>query len=508
MLKMDPPRADLYFKNDVNDNGKRATLHDPSPFSDDYARIGPNSLNHRVEFTKDSLSNWKRGVCKRVAPGYSYEPQLLTDFSDFVSKFLDEHINPLEHGLDGLALREVWLTNSKYTKNRRDLMRRLYDDYYSNKIDPKRIYINKSFIKREFYDDIKEPRIINSRSDTFKAIMGGWIHAVESLIMKEHYIKHKTPEVVARIMDNMNNAHQYVYETDYSSFEGSFHPAIQDACEVKLWKHVFRNYPHVLDILLKSYTTNVIVYKRKTKAVFKGSRMSGDLWTSLANGFTNQMLIEFMIHETQRQKGFFHIDYLVEGDDGFICTDMPLNFDIPNRLGFKLKCEQKTDKNDVSFCGICEFQGKLIPDIRRILNKYGYIHGRNLVNALSSNSKRSQKRIRDMIHSKALSLLAQSKGIPILQSIAQQQLRLGGHFNPKYVDWWENEFYDFSHVDALHAEPISDEVRRFVAKRFNIPIDVQLDIEQFLENYSENCYDIDIDSTGTRPARKCPMLPM
>lgn len=503
MLTLPNPREDLYYKYDINENGKEVTTHDPARYEYDYARIGPNALEHRVEFCKDHPSNWKRGIQKRVAHEYSYDKKTVRKFMRFLRTWIPKHIEPLEAGLDLEELLEAWLAASKYNNARKRKLRQLFHDFFANKINPEYIYANKSFIKKEFYAELKEPRIINSRSDCFKAIVGGLFFAAEHLIMKpDHYIKHKTPEQVAKEMDDMNKKHNYVYETDYSSFEGSFHPELQEACEKQLWRHVFRNYPKMLKIILKAYNTNVCIYKNKMKAYFKGSRMSGDMWTSMANGFTNQAIIEFMIEDAYQRHGYFDIDYLVEGDDGFICTDAPLDFNIPKLLGFKLKCEQKTDKNDVSFCGICEFEGKLVPDIRRILNHYGYVHGRSLVSAVNSKSKRSKKKLLDMIHSKALSLLAQSRGIPILQPIAQQQLKLGGHYNPKYVDWWEKEFYDFNNLEKMHAEPITDDMRLFVEKRFNIPVSTQLDIEKSLKDCKYMCYDIDIDNAGSRPASK------
>lgn len=500
MLKLPDARPSLRFIVDIDEFGKQPTTHDPYPSSPNYARIGPNSEDHIVEFCTDHTSNWKRGVIKRDAHAHVQDQATSWDFFHFVADEIIPFIDMLPAELSFWTLFDDWVDNSKYTLKRIEHLRECAQMFFDGQIDPDHILVCKSFIKKEFYTEWKEPRIINSRSDTFKAIVGPYIHAIEKLIYDEHYIKHMKPKEIAQKMDCMARKHKFVYETDYSSFEGSFSRFTQTHVELSLFKHCLHHYPKIVSLIEKCYTRpNILVYKRRAKCKFDGSRMSGDMWTSLANGFTNSCLVRFFAHKTRQLFGSFNYDYIVEGDDGFICTDMPLKFDLAEPLGFKLKCEQKYDKNDVSFCGICEFQGTLVPDIRRILNHYGYSHGVSIVSATSRKTKRARKVLKDMLHSKALSLLAQSQGIPVLQSIAQQQLKLGGHFNPRYVDWWENEVYDFSDVSSLKAMPITDELRSFVATRFDIPVKMQIEIEEELRTCHDACYDIDL---FTMPASK------
>lgn len=500
MLKLPQPRASLKFIIDKDEFNKQPTTHDPYPSSPNYSRIGPNSEIHTVEFCTDHASNWKRGVIKRDAHAHQQDNATSWEFFHFVADNIIPFIDMLPAGLSFWTLFDDWIDNSKYTLKRKNHLRECAEMFLAGQIDPKHILVCKSFIKKEFYDQFKEPRIINSRSDTFKAIVGPYIHAIEKLIYDEHYIKHLKPDEIATKMNTMSQEHQFVYETDYSSFEGSFSTFTQTHVELALFKHCLHNYPSIVSLIEKCYTNpNILVYKRFMKCKFFGSRMSGDMWTSLANGFTNNCLVQFFAHKARQQNGCFRYDYIVEGDDGFICTDFPLKFELAAPLGFQLKCEQKFDKNDVSFCGICEFQGTLVPDIKRILNHYGYAHSVSIVSATLRKTKRARKVLKDMLHSKALSLLAQSKGIPVLQSIAQQQLKLGGHFNPRYVDWWENEVYDFTDLSSLKAMPITDEMRSFVAKRFEIPVQMQIEIEEELRTCKDACYDIDL---FTMPASK------
>lgn len=499
-LQLPNARKSLKFLKVKDISGKDATQADHKIRDGiDYARIGPCALGHQVFYCHDHLPNWMRGIQKRCAHEQNWNQGVRQDFYKFVKKTIIKKLPVLEAGLVFEELMEEWLLNSKYNSKRRQKMRELADALLSNKKDIKKIYHMTSFIKKEFYSELKEPRIINSRSDEFKSLVGPFTHQIEKLVMREHYIKHKLPSDVAQQMNDMATKYPLLYETDYSSFEGSFDRELMEHVELAMMEHVLQNYPWILSIIKRAYSKkNFLRYKvcegNFASCQFEGSRMSGDMWTSLCNGFTNYCLVSYFAWKAQQDVGYFDYDFIVEGDDGFIATSYPLRFDLAAELGFKLKCEAKHDINDLSFCGICEFNGRLVPDIHTILNKYGYVHTTNIVRGIknANNSRKQLKRTRDLIHSKALSLLAQSAGIPVLQAVAQQQLKLGGKFVPKYVDWWESEVYDFSQVTQMTSLPIEDGMRKFVETRFEISVKHQLAIEKKLSECNLVCYDIDL----------------
>lgn len=389
---------------------------------------------------------------------------------------------------------ENWMSKSNYNGKRKRKLRDIHTKINGFKHLSPRIYECKSFIKSEFYPDWKEARIINSRTDEFKALVGGYIVLVQELVMKEHYVKHRTPDEIAKMLNDLSSNYPFVYETDYSSFEGSFRNDYMLKVEFAMFEHVLQNYPRIVEAIKPCYTQdNVLHFGYRFTAKFPGSRMSGDMWTSLANGFSNYCMVKWFLKLQSDRVGYpIPYDFLVEGDDGFIATgvELPHIQDDATDLGFALKCERKKDKNDLSFCGICEFEGKLVPDINRYLSHYGECCDRQIISCFHGKSKRSKKHVRDWIHSKALSLLAVSRGIPVLQSVAQQQLKLGGRLDPKYIDWWENEFFDFTNLSSMHALPITDTMRQFVEHRFKIPVPVQLQIENELSGCNYRCYDI------------------
>lgn len=468
-------------------------VDDPQPNIEKFIRIGPLRYNsHCVKIQQDPV-NWIRGVRKRVAHIQQSNQQECANFYLFVKQEILPRFPIIEPGLTDEFLLENWLAKSNYNTRRKNKLRELNKIMQTSFRYNERNFYCRSFIKAEFYPEVKEARIINSRTDYFKSYVGGIISVIQELVMKEHFVKHLTPDQIAAKLDEVSRDYSFVYETDYSSFEGSFSKEFMLNVEYALFEHMLINYPNYQEYLFLCYShDNVINFKNILTARFQGSRMSGDMWTSLANGFTNYCLVEWYMHKQMLRSGPFKYDFLVEGDDGFIATGVELNQiqDDARLLGFSLKCEKHKSKNDLSFCGICEYEGRLVPDINRYLSHYGLCCDQTIVKCFSSTSKRSKKHLRDWIHSKALSLLAVSKGIPVLQAVAQQQLRLGGRFNPKYVDWWESQFYDFHNLNQMKAEPISDGMRKFVETRFNIPIQIQLRIESELKHCSHMCYDI------------------
>lgn len=450
----------------------------------DVIRCGPNcgqaySVSHSVD-------NWARGLCKRVIHDYHpFNPNVQADFISFARHYIKNHIQPLKEGLDEDELLENWLGQSKYDSDRRNKLRELNKMMRNHQI-PRRQYLQlTSFIKSEFYTEPKEARIINSRSDAFKSRVGPYIHAAEAMVYDDHFIKHCKPSEVVEKMKNKACGFEVFYETDYSSFEGSFKPEYLRQIELYLLTRLFYNYPEIVSLCtLALVSSNKLIYRKRYSAEFPGSRMSGEMWTSMCNGYMNKLLVEFVAKRSDAL-----VDYLVEGDDGFICSNKPLNWELTADAGFKLKCDIVHDPMDVQFCSLRVCENKLIPNIERTLTHYGFIIDTQIARGLAVKSKRSQKKLDEVQYAKACSLLATSSGIPILQAVALQQLRVlsGTHLNPKYFDWWEREFYDLSNPAP---SSISLGVRKYVEKEFGILVDDQIEVERQILNCPFRCYDI------------------
>lgn len=398
--------------------------------------LGPTigNLELDIHSHNHSISNWKRGIIKRCAhiQQADVNDPIFKEFYQFVDDEIQKY--PVLPGdLDFNTIREEWLEHSRYNGNMRQRMRDLGQQVINMEVPIKKILACQSFIKSEFYNELKECRIINSRSDYFKAFVGPYIKQVEKVIYDDHFIKHKTPMEIANVMEEVAKGYDLFYETDYSSFEGSFSLDFMKNVELKMFKHVLHNYPRVVSMIQKSYGVNKLYFKGnpQVSAEFEGSRMSGEMWTSLCNGFTNMLLVKFML-----QKSGSIGNFLVEGDDGFIACTNELDFNIAKRLGFNLKIEETLDSHEVKFCSLSTHEGRIVPDITRVLSHYGVINDIRIADLHRKGSKRGMKQIRQLMKSKAHSLLATSSGIPILQAIAVQQLRCYEKdiLNPKYFD--------------------------------------------------------------------------
>lgn len=449
--------------------------------------LGPTT-NVMVYSHNHSISNWKRGIIKRCAHvEKQIDPNVLKRFKEYVHNEIKK-LPVAPPGLSFQELQEDWLLNSNYNGKRRQSLRLKAQEYFDHKISRYRLLKLESFIKSEFYNEIKECRIINSRSDWFKAVIGPYIHLCEQYVYDEHFIKHKTPMEVASIMKQIAIGFDNFYETDFKSFEGSFSPLIMKICELALFKHVLSNYPEAVSLIESSYSRNNLWFKgdktHKIGCSFLGSRMSGEMWTSLANGFTNKMLIGFMLSENHTYGNF-----LVEGDDGYIASKRSLDFSCINKLGFSLTIKHEDVPDHVKFCSLSVCESTIVPDIRRVLSHYGKINDSTIAHAFQTKSKRSIKRINELMKAKAQSLLATSAGIPILQELALQQLRCyrDVHLNPKYYDWWEKSFYNLSRASPMEITP---NMREYVEKAFSIGTEEQLQIETALRSITHSNFEI------------------
>ena len=132
---------------------------------------------------------------------------------------------------------DEWLDHSSYTQTRKAQIRAQSDipaDYY--KVD--------TFIKKEAYPEIKAPRLINSRSDAFKKLVGPFTHAIEKDIFSSKFtIKGRNARDQIKIIhDRLSNKLSYL-STDYSKWESSVTPEVIDKIERILWEQYPSPYP-------------------------------------------------------------------------------------------------------------------------------------------------------------------------------------------------------------------------------------------------------------------------
>lgn len=521
--------------------------------------IGPiiRSFPHIVNYR--SNNNWLRGVVKRVAHTFTNKNRTMKKFERFVKVWLKQNLTPLKYfEMSHELLDKEWLTDAKhYTLKQKNMYHNLLDKYLQlpvrdyKALGYENIYACNSFIKKEFYGELKEPRIINARSDLFKTLVAPYIKMIEhATIYNQHFIKGRTPLERVQRMKEIAERFKFVCESDYSSFEGSFSIQFQRICEKQLFDYMLSNNQEVKEIVDEVYEKRVDEQEIKRKLYKKfgtddirdciddddaqafalyesrlrqryeepprnimisansrkwhdrclceGSRMSGDMWTSLANGFSNMMIFLFTMRRTiskSRQAHPVEYDFIVEGDDGFFAANIPFiaEFEqVVKELGFNIKIVRGIDINDLQFCSTCLGPNTTpVPDFWRLLEKFGWSFDSVIIDNYDEKQTAYERK---MLYAKALSLNAESQGIPILQPLSIKIIELTGRFTLKQriFDYWDTEVLKLDEWTPS-SQPITDEMRVFFANRFGIRVDDQIKLEEFINKQTTCRFVIPID---------------
>lgn len=291
----------------------------------------------------------------------------------------------------------------------------------------------KSFIKLEAYPEFKEGRAINSRSDRWKAYCGRYAKAVEDEVYKlPQFIKHTpVPERPAVIME-CDLANTTKHENDYKSYEAHFVPTLMRICEFKVYRRVLANHPQFCAHNERAMAgKSKLVFGDVGSAVVEGRRLSGEMFTSVGNGVTNLMTVEFICE----QNGIQLVKSFVEGDDGLFVTTKPLTAKMFKDCGFTVEINEVEDPGHAHFCGMsCSKDLELVKDIRRVLSTFGWT---------SSYINAGNNIMDELLRSKALSLAYEMPQCPIVGQIARTALELTegvqpNHHEERYgIEWSE-----------------------------------------------------------------------
>jgi hypothetical protein len=192
--------------------------------------------------------------------------------------------------------------------------------------------------------------------------------------------------------------------------------------------------------------------------------MSGDMCTSLGNGFTNLMLYKYLLHT----KGG-HGKALVEGDDGLFACDVPLTAEDYKNIGWTVEIKELTDPCRGHFCGMTFGEdGEIVKDPRRVLQTFcwttSFIHAGNRV-------------MDSLLKSKAQSLCYELPQCPIIGALARESMRLteGVDVTHRELSWGR----DWTAITANPIAPFAPKqaTRDLVAELFGISVELQLAVE-------------------------------
>lgn len=411
-----------------------------------------------------ALSVFKRIVC----PGKPPNPRLMKAFRKFVRRWCKKnlHQTPL---LDAWAF-EKWLADGTYTEERKAelrLVRKKVEmaltagDVPTD--DP--LYELQCFIKGECYDEIKMARWICSRSDEYKVLVGPLIHEIEAQVYAvqspaghPYFVKYGDNSHKLAILQQMVGT---CYSSDFVSFESFFTHDLCYATEAQLFIAVTEGYYRdlVMDVVFGMNRLS----SHEVKVTCPGRRMSGELWTSLGNGFTNLMVHLFLNRKHSP-------DAIVEGDDACVClctNTLPTEQQFAD-LGFNVKITPELSPATSCFCKICGPDGQLIRDPCRFLRRFAWtMAAKGHCYALKDS----------LLLAKCLSVLADCPHCPIIAPLANAiRIRLKGlkpRYDPRDMRW----MHTIPDEDALQTYQPTQATRLWFASMYSISLAEQLEFE-------------------------------
>jgi hypothetical protein len=375
---------------------------------------------------------------------------------------------------------------------------RLYDRSVRNGEDDFLWFNNfcKCFLKNEAYPGFKYPRGIYARRDEFKIRVGPIFKLIEEKLFKLRCFAKKVPvnelpllirTLFGEIPGFTDRADELLLRflaTDFSAFEASFTAEFMECCEFQLYSHMVQNLPEgeqfmrIIRAVLAG--ENYCKFGKYVRVLLNARRMSGEMNTSLGNGFSNLMMFLFTCEEFDLKSP----ECLIEGDDcvaSYVGVMVPAAF--YERLGFSIKMQYLESPNLASFCGrIFDFETlTVIADpIKAILN-LSWCH------ILYSHSKVSK--LRGLLRNCAQSYLYLYPGCPILQSVSLCYMRLTIMFSsvvPIGLDRYKCRIAlkarNEDRRKKLPTRPVSMSSRLLMQSVFGILVQEQYDLEKYFDD--------------------------
>jgi hypothetical protein len=425
------------------------------------------------------------GVSKRMA--YSppkYNRNLRRKFRKFVRKWLRQNMTPISptHKFDV----EEWLASSNYPEWRKEQIRKACPTEPYNLEEVSHDFVHPEvnlFTKEEYYPEYKHFRGIWARSDAAKSIMGPFFRIIEQQLFKLPYFIKKIPKLdrPQYINDFMNSNLLRFQGTDYTSFESLFTTDMMDDCEFELYRYMSSMNPEAQ--LRCRYIFKVLASENIAKNKFftvrvDAKRMSGEMNTSLGNGFSNLMFLLFACHYYKREFS----GPIIEGDDALIGLNAPIPQEFYDKMGLNVKMEFINDISEGSFCGLVYDSEELI----NIRDPCEPLCTTTWVNRKYTSI--NLKTYYSLLRSKSLSIIYEYPGCPILYKYGLKIFNLLSEYEIKLT--YENSYKYRRLLTALELyknnnlpyKETGPRTRLLMEKMYNITVSQQLRIESEIDS--------------------------
>lgn len=376
---------------------------------------------------------------------------------------------------------EAWLKDTNYSAG---LKRKMLKEYttHEHPCDNKRYNDVGQFVKLERFPEFKLPRLINAKKNQYKCHFGPMVKEVEKEIYKmPEFIKHvPVKNRPAYIVSHLSGPSRKYLTSDFTSFEANISAHIMRWVENKMLRHFYKNHPlypkmdwHCKSIEGAQVCKSRLGYTMEVDA----TRMSGEMSTSLSNGFTNLMIMKFVLHKF----GVTDVRLVVEGDDALI--SVPDGVELPTvsdfaKLGLKVKLEVHDRLETASFCGLVFDPVDLI----NITDPVETILEMTMLTEKCWNMKPSKKMA--YLKSKALSAKYQYDGCPMIDAFASWILRCTARYDARVAlrntDSWKKDMLAEATREKgewKNRTQTPYRTRALVEELYNIPIAMQIALE-------------------------------
>jgi hypothetical protein len=304
---------------------------------------------------------------------------------------------------------------------------------------------------------------------------------IEKEISKLEYFVKNIPvdERPQHLLDEIFQDGAKYFGTDFTTYEASFTPQLMLACEIELYEYMTSLLPDQrwIEIVKQVLTSdNICVFKHFILRLM-ARRMSGEMCTSLGNGFTNIMAVKFCCHKAKTIK----LKGRVDGDDGiFSCFgDLPTPQQF-SRLGLNIKIVPYEGPTLGSFCGMVMDPDERIniADPIEILLSSGWTT-REYENA-------RERKLRQLLKCKGYSYLYQYTGCPIVDALARYILRVTKEEEYRipisYNGWqrWKLAQLFAKYKNTLPYRRTGMNTRLLMEKHFKVTVEDQKLTERYL----------------------------
>lgn len=420
------------------------------------------------------------------------DPIAFNEFKAFVRRAIEaipEFNRPIQLPDEYKDWFSYFIMNANYDAGRKAQLTELWNSLNEEEHKQQKFTVNKTFEKYEHYPACKYARGIYARHDVFKCFFGGVSKAMEADVFSRPEFIKKIPcsERAEYLMENMYEVGAKYFSSDFESFESLFTREIMEACEIALYEKKMANYPEDFKYISSVLLSDNHLKAKNITGTVSARRMSGEMCTSLGNGFTNLMVSWFLLYKSgiSLQTLASNLHCVIEGDDSLVKFKTEVDMTLYEKIGFRSKFVIHEHIGDASFCGMLfdDEERIIVTDITKhcIALFWG---DRKYVDS------RDTKKLR-LLRAKCLSYAYQYRGCPVLDKLVHHFLKLTRGLDVRHVvlDKYKNEILMQAlekSKDIIKAGPLEPgmKTRLLIQEQFGVTVSMQLYLESKIDTFT------------------------